>query len=380
MPGSPVAYAVFPESMSFYPLPSNLNAMNSFLDDPETYVALDPDGMLKAITGFPASARKAIANAEKIEVETAGTRYDSILVAGMGGSAVGGLLLRDWLNDTLKIPIEVSRGYHLPAWVDERTLIYSVSYSGNTEETLSQYREATSKGCTIICFSSGGKLEMNAKKHNHSLIHFPEGQQPRAAIPYQFYSLAAITRSIGLIDEKKWLEVDESIKVVEELCAEMNPDTPSAVNLAKQIASEIKGYVPFIYAPRLLESVAYRYSTQFNENSKSPAAAGFYPEAFHNSIMAREGAKEILERLCIVVIQDPKTDARLNQKIHASLELMKTRFSKIITVGTRGNSNLARIMSALIQGDYISAYLGLLYGVNPSTTDSIRALKAGTAH
>ncbi len=350
--------------------------MSSVLDDHETYIKLDPDGMLKAITKFPESAREAIKNTENISINLDGAQYDSILITGMGGSAVGGLLLRDWLLDTLKIPCDVSRGYHLPAWVNEKTLVYVVSYSGNTEETLSQYMEAVQLGCTVICFCSGGKLEQLSKENHQTLVYFPKGQQPRAAIPFQFYNLAGVTRRIGLIDDEKWVEVEESITEVEKLCAEMNQESSSEVNLGKQLAGEIKGYIPFIYASRLFESVAYRYSTQFNENSKSPAATNFYPEAFHNSVMAREGAEEILKGLCAVIIHDAKEYTRLNKKINVSVELMKETFGKIVTVEARGESNLARMMTALIQGDYASAYLGLLYGIDPSTTESIRILKA----
>lgn len=332
--------------------------------------------MLKAITDFPTSARKALKNTENISTNIQGEKFESILVAGMGGSAVGGLLLRDWLSDTLEIPITVNRGYHLPAWVDEKTLIYTVSYSGNTEETLSQYNEALEIGCAVVCFCSGGALEEKAMKNQQVLVRFPKGQQPRAAIPYQFYNLAGFTRRIGLISDAKWLEVDESIKTVSGHCQEMNPKIPCAENGAKKLAESIKGYVPFIYGPELFNSVAYRYSTQFNENSKSPAATNFYPEAFHNSIMAREGTKEVLTKICAVIIYDPKGDKRLNKKIETSVKLMEETFGKTIRVQARGDSNLARIMSTLIQGDYASAYLGILYGLDPSTTESIRILKA----
>ncbi|MFC1804181.1 SIS domain-containing protein, partial [Thermoproteota archaeon] len=228
--------------------------------DKINYNIADPSGMLKAITSFPTSAKKAIKNLEKSEIKLDGKNYSSILVAGMGGSAVGGLLLRDWLFDTLKIPIIVSRGYHLPAWANKKTLVYAVSYSGNTEETLTQYAEAVERGCTIICFCSGGKLAEKARENYQTLILFPQGHQPRAAIPYQFYSLAGVTRKIGFIEELKWVEVEESIEVVEKLCTEMVPETPAESNNAKQLALKIVYKIPFIYAPRLFESVAYRYS------------------------------------------------------------------------------------------------------------------------
>jgi len=351
--------------------------MKSLLDDQEYLNRLDPNGMLKAITDFPNSARKALENIEKINIDISGADFDSILVAGMGGSAVGGLLLRDWLYDTLRIPITVNRGYYLPAWVDKKTLVYTVSYSGNTEETISQYHEALERGCTVICFCSGGLLEEKANKNQQILVKFPAGHQPRAAIPYQFYSLAGVMRKIGLIEEAKWEEVNESIKVVEALCSEMKPEVPLELNPGKKLAEDIKGFVPYVYAPRLFTSVAYRYSTQFNENSKSPAGTNFYPEAFHNSVMAREGDKELLGKLCAVVINDLGGDDVLNKKISIAVDLMRESFGKMVAVKTRGDSSLARMMSALIQGDYASAFLGVLYGHDPSATESIRILKEG---
>jgi glucose/mannose-6-phosphate isomerase len=350
--------------------------MNSVLDDPEYIKQNDPNEMLQVITDFPKNALKVIENIDKVRIKIHEDNYDSILVAGMGGSAVGGLLLRDWLIDTIKVPLVVNRAYHLPAWVNDKTLVYAVSYSGNTEETISQYMEAIEQGCTVICFCSGGILEEKAKENENILVKFPKGQQPRAAIAFQFYNLAGVTRRIGLISDVKWGEVIESIKIVETHCREMNPRVPMESNKGKKLARDIRGYVPFIYAPSLFMNVAYRYSTQFNENSKSPSATNFYPEAFHNSVMAREAGKKLLERLCAVIIKDPLGDSRLNKKTDFSIELMKETFGKVVTVEAEGKSNLARIMSTLIQGDYASAYLGLLYGIDPNTTESINILKS----
>lgn len=348
--------------------------MKNILDDFGVFEKMDPRGMLKAITKFPESAGEALNNAAQLKPEETG--FDSILIVGMGGSAVGGLLLRDWLMDYLHIPITVSRGYHLPAWVNQKTLVFAVSYSGNTEETLSQYKEAVKKGCTIICFCSGGELEKLAGENNHKLMMFPKGQQPRAAIPYQFYNLAGVTRGLDLIDDHKWGEIEESINVVRAHCEELNPETPLTANPAKIIAHEVKDYIPFIYAPRLFRSVAYRYSTQFNENSKIPAATNFYPEAFHNSVMAMEGPDDLLKNICAVIIKDPEGYKRLEKKIGISLRLMEETFGKVLSIKAEGKTRLARLMSALIQGDYVSAYLGILYGIDPSTTASIGLLKA----
>ena len=168
--------------------------MEGTLDNVEHVLSIDKDGMLAEISKFADNAEKAIIETLQVDL---GTDYDysSILIAGMGGSAVGGLLLSDWMLYTSTVPIQVSRGYHLPGWVNERTLVYAVSYSGNTEETLSQYREARERGCKVICFCSGGKLEEFAVKNGDPVVYFPKGVQPRVAIPFQFFSLVAVSKN-----------------------------------------------------------------------------------------------------------------------------------------------------------------------------------------
>ena len=349
--------------------------MDNPLDNLEHIAEIDKDGMLEEISRFPDNAETAIIESLKVDL---GDRrdYDNVLIAGMGGSAVGGLLLNDWLLYTTRKPIQVSRGYNLPGWVDEDTLVFAVSYSGNTEETLSQYHQAVEKGCRIICFCSGGELERQAKENGQSVVYFPKGVQPRAAIPFQFFALAAVSKNIGMIPDEQWEEVLEAIHVSRVLAESMRAGTPMAENMGKKLADLINGYIPFIYAPRQFQAVAYRYSTQFNENSKSPAATNFFPEMFHNSIMAREGSEDLLCGAIAIIIKDSGENARLKRKMEVARDLMAERFGKVVEVETVGEANLTRMMSALLIGDFTSAYLGILYGIDPSTTDSIESLKA----
>lgn len=349
--------------------------MEGTLDNVEHVLSIDKDGMLAEIARFADNAEKAIIDTLQVDL---GDEYDysSVLIAGMGGSAVGGLLLSDWLLYSTKVPIQVSRGYHMPGWVNKKTLVYAVSYSGNTEETLSQYHEAREKECRIICFCSGGELEELAKNNGDPVVYFPKGVQPRAAIPFQFFSLAAVSMSIGLIEDEQYEEILETFEVTKLLCDSMKLEVPTEDNMAKQLANILKEYVPFIYAPRQFQAVAYRYSTQFNENSKSPAAASFFPEMFHNSIMAREGSEDLLCTNCVVIIRDPLEGERLSKKIGVSNDLMSEKFGKLVEVQAVGKALLTRMMSALLIGDFASAYLGVLYSIDPGTTDSIEALKA----
>ncbi len=344
------------------------------LDDADHVLSIDKSGMLAEIAAFADNAEKAIIDSLRVELK--GYEFDSVVVAGMGGSAVGGLLLCDWLLYSFDKPMDVSRGYHLPGWVKRDTLVLAVSYSGNTEETLSQYHEAKERGCNIICFCSGGELEELARKDGNPVVGFPSGIQPRAAIPFQFFSLAAVAKTLGIVGDEQWMEVLETLSVTRLLCESMGVEVPVEENMGKQLAGLIEGYIPFVYAPRCFQAVAYRYGTQFNENSKSPAASSFFPEMFHNSVMAREGPEDILGKACAVIIRDPATGGRLGRKIEVTLGLLSEGFGRVVDVEAVGEALLTRMMSALLIGDFTSAYLGVLYGVDPSSTDSIGLLKA----
>ena len=286
--------------------------MDHALDDIEYLKNLDKNNMLEAISKFSDNARKAINSAEKVDLgDNINEKYSALIICGMGGSAVGGLLLRDWLKDTCEIPIFVSRSYHLPAWVDENSIVFAVSYSGNTEETISQYKEAIQRGCRIIAFCSGGKLSQNAALRKIPRVKYPKGYQPRAAIPFQFFSIATIAKRLGLVGEL-WGEVDEALEVLDILKSEMDIESLTIANPAKELANSIYRYIPLVYGGPLYESVVYRYTTQLNENSKTPAGTNFFPEAFHNAVMAREAEKNLLERVCIIVIHDPVQDPLLS--------------------------------------------------------------------
>lgn len=346
------------------------------LDDLSTISRYDTEDMLSVMARFSSDTRKAIKDSEEIELGTLDrNEFKALLIVGMGGSAIGGTLLKDWLLDSSKIPIIVSRGYHLPAWVDKDTLVYVVSYSGNTEETLNQFREAVDRGSQVFCFSSGGQLSRIAAKREIPTVNYQKGYQPRATIGVQFFSLATISRRLGFVSDEKWAEVEEALKVLEHLSEEMTPDVPLAMNPGKSLAESIKGYIPFVYGSRLYEGVSYRYSTQFNENSKTPAASSFFPEAFHNSIMACEADPRLLDKICVIIIRDPHNKRTLANRADKFTKLFSDRFCRVVEVETKGEGKLARMLSAIYIGDYASVYLGILYEQDPSSINSIKLLK-----
>ncbi len=348
--------------------------MDAPLDDLTNIRRVDPRGMLEVITALPESAEDAIEVAEKVDLKV--RKFRNVVVAGMGGSAVGGLLLKDWLQQTSKVPIAVSRDYSLPGFVGRDTLLFAVSYSGGTEETLSAFEEGRVKGAKIVAFTSGNELWNRAKAAHITTFKLPAGFQPRAAIAHQFLSLVVAARKVGIAQDS-WWEVREAIDVLKAIREEMRLETPQWSNSAKKLATELHGYFPLIYGGRIHEAVAYRWNTQLNENGKSPAGSSFIPEAFHNAIVAGEADKKLLENVCAVFLLDPAEGEHVTAKTRRFIDIIKPSFGKVLEVQARGESRLARMLSALYIGDYVSAYLGVLYGKDPSTVESIDRLKQG---
>jgi len=358
----------------FKPTYSYYTFMGSLLDDLEKINQIDMRGMLSVISAVPESAEEAVVLAEKVNLRV--RRFRNLVIAGMGGSAVGGLLLRDWLQQSSKVPIVIAREYSLPGFVGKDTLLFAVSYSGDTEETLSTFEEGKVRGAKIVAFTSGGELEKRARAEHVTVYKLPSGFQPRAAIAHQFLSLVVAARKVG-IAEDSWWEVREAINVLKVLREENRPETPQRSNPAKKLATELYDYIPFIYGSRIHEAVAYRWNTQINENGKSPACSSFVPEAFHNGIVASEADKELLKRVCAVFLLDPAEGEHLTDKTRRFMEIIKPCFGKVLEVEASGEGRLARMLSALYIGDFVSAYLGLLYGKDPSIVESIDRLKHG---
>jgi len=297
-----------------------------------------------------------------------------VVFAGVGGSAIGGQLIHDWLFSEARIPIVVSRGHCLPGFVDHETLVFAVSYSGETVETLNAFHQALERGCSIISVTSGGALESLSEEKGIPMVSMPKGLKPRAAIPYQFFIVATVLRRLGMIPNS-WGEVQEAFEILKGLRKEIVPEIPTNSNTAKQLAFGLRYKIPFVYGPRLFEGVAYRLSTQLNENSKVPASSGAFPELFHNAVLASEGPEEVLGPLCALIIRDPEEMDEMSRKIDRFIDILKPHVGRVIEIKARGRGRLARMFSILYTGDYVSTYLALLNGKDPSSMDAIDSLK-----
>ncbi|MGB9958934.1 MAG: bifunctional phosphoglucose/phosphomannose isomerase [Candidatus Bathyarchaeales archaeon] len=298
----------------------------------------------------------------------------AIIVAGMGGSAIGGELLKDWARDTLKVPLELCRDYALPAYADENTLAFIVSYSGETEETLSVFLEALKRKCMITCISSGGSLIEFAEKMSIPYLRVPHGFPPRAALPYLFIPTLVFVEKLGLVSKVE-REIPEAIKVLRQVCEENAPQTPLKENFSKMLASNINGTVPVVYGFGVYRSVAQRFKQQFNENSKVPSKWEFFPELNHNEVVGWEKPEKLSKHFSAIFLRDKSEPEEIQSRIEATKELMLDKIAGVYEVWSRGEGRLAKMLSTTLIGDFASVYLALLREIDPTPVETINLLK-----
>jgi len=359
--------------------------MDHLLDDLAWLNEIDKGRMCDIQERFPESCEIALENAEKLRIpkkivvkDKFSIKYEKpqkIIIAGMGGSAIGGNILKDWLRDTVPIPIEVCRDYSLPAYADEKTLVLAVSYSGNTEETLNMLIEAIAKKCMIIAISSNGILINFSQKIGLPFIQLPTGFPPRSAIPYLFFSLAVSLKKIRVL-ELPQEELDEAITVLKQVREDIKLEKTTANNFAKNIAQNIYGNIPVIYGFGFYKGVAQRIKTQFNENAKCLSFYACFPELNHNETVGWTGKSDLTDRFVILLIRDKEEPLEIATRIDVTKKLVfDTRAKNVIEIFSQGRSNLAKILSTIFIGDFVSIYLAFLYGIDPTPVKIIDRLK-----
>ncbi len=352
------------------------------LDDRKAMSALDPQDMMGLTTGFPAQCRKAAEIAAAFEPPLTQRTVRNVVVTGLGGSAIGGDLLRCIAEETSVAPLVVNRDYHLPGFVGQETLVICASYSGGTEETLSAYRQARARCAQIVCITSGGALGEMAKADHVPVISIPGGQPPRASTGYLFFPMLAVLAKRGLLDRSVDVDVEETLALLDRLGGEYGPGTPSAENPAKQLADKLHLRIPVFYGSQGWRgAVANRWKCQFNENAKIHAFANVLPEQNHNEILAWTQCRSQARRWSVVMLRDPdeKRDApRIAKRVEVTKSIIG-RAAQTHEAWAQGETTLARMFSLVYLGDFVSVYAALLLGTNPTTIAGIDRLKAELA-
>ncbi|MEQ8200365.1 MAG: bifunctional phosphoglucose/phosphomannose isomerase [Syntrophomonadaceae bacterium] len=301
--------------------------------------------------------------------------YRNIMVTGLGGSAIGGDILRTYSQIRAAIPIMVNRDYDIPAFIDDHSLVLAVSYSGNTEETLSAYRRAQEQGATLIAVTSGGKLAELAHADGATVVNIPGGLSPRAATGYLFAPLALILQELDImagVDE----DLQEVGAVLQAMRQEIGPDVTLEENRARQIARDLRGRLPLIWGSTgHSEIAALRWKAQINENAKCPVFCNYFPELNHNEIVGFEVPGEILSYIVVVMLRDPGDHIQVHKRMDISKRIISDKVAGVLEVESRGQGFLARLYSLAYLGDYVSFYLAEEYGVNPTPVEVIDFLK-----
>ena len=333
----------------------------------------DKNNYLDFLVHFPEQIQFAF-DLDIPEEITANREIHNVVIAGMGGSAIGGELLQSLYSHELTIPVNVVREYNLPGFVNSKTLILLSSYSGNTEETLSAYKKADKTGGAIVCITTGGKLAERARKDGHPIIFLPEGYQPRAAIGLSFIPLIRIFHKIGFLNDKSG-DIKETVKLIGELSRKYSPEN-GELSEPLHLAQKIFGKIPIIYTgPSPFEALGTRWKCQFNENAKVLAFNNRIPELNHNEIIGWDKEFAQLEDLFVIFLRDKNEEQPINRRIEITKELIAKLTNEYTDITSIGTSILARAFSLLYYGDFTSFYLAILNKKDPSEIDNIIYLK-----
>ncbi|UCD94367.1 MAG: bifunctional phosphoglucose/phosphomannose isomerase [Candidatus Zixiibacteriota bacterium] len=346
------------------------------LDSSENIRSLDPAGMYDKIYHFPQQLEQAVEIGGRIELPAEfGRNFRSLIVAGMGGSAIGGDLVRSYLSDRLRIPFVVCRNYRLPDFVDENSLVIVSSYSGNTEETLAAFDDATKRGATIACITTGGELGKLAQRHKLLLVKLPEGYQPRAALGFSFVPLLILISKMGLVGSVDD-DLKELIRGLKSYRDTYSTETGADKNPAKLLAIKLYNRIPIIYTgPELTDVVGTRWKGQICENAKALAFNNQFPEFNHNELVGWNVIEACRDKLVVLCLRDGDDHDRVQLRMSIVRDIIDKLHVEVINVLSQGDFALGRMFSLIQLGDFTSFYLAVLNKVDPSPVKVIDYLK-----
>jgi glucose/mannose-6-phosphate isomerase len=349
--------------------------MNDSVDFERLRQKLDPSGMLGLAQSFPSHMEDAWGIGGSFAQDIAAGDYRQLVVCGMGGSAIGGDLVRSFFGDRLKAPLLSVRDYRVPAHVGEASFVIISSYSGNTGETLSAYDSVRGRGAKVVAVSSGGKLEEHCRDDGVPFCTIPGGMPPRAAIAYSFFPMLRILRAAGAADFDE-ADFDEALQTARRLADEYAPNLTD--NRAVVLARALHGNFPYVYSgPGLMQAIARRWACQFNENSKSPAHFAEFPELNHNEIVGwrEDGAGDLYNRVVVLSLEDRDDHDMTRRQTEICLGIEAPMASEVLRFDGGGGGRLSRLIALLVLGDFASIYLAYLYGVDPTPVENIDYLK-----
>lgn len=341
------------------------------LDDLNVIKQRDPENAL----GVAADEWQQVGFAtEVLDVRTDGPLVTRVIVAGMGGSALAALVAKSWLFDRLTMPFEVVREYDLPAYVDESTLVIASSYSGNTEETIEALRQARERGAIVSVITAGGALKERGAADALPRVLIPSGLQPRMAVLFNLRALVALLASFGVVPQETINEVAEYGEWLETETKQWLPDVTTDKNPAKQLALLAVGKTPVFYGGRLTGPVAYKWKISWNENAKNVAFWNVFPEMNHNEFIGW-ASHPVDKPFAVFDLHSSFDNPRIAKRFEITDRLLSGKRPKAVPIELKGDSPLAQMLWGSILADFVSIYVAILNGVDPTPVDLVENLK-----
>ena len=351
------------------------------LDNSKLYGELDPTGLRRRIRALPGDCETAWRKARDFSYPWQPGTASDVVIGGMGGSAIAGDLVVDLAAPQASVPITVVRGFDLPYRPGSHSQAILCSYSGNTAETLSLYRQAAQANARVLVIAGGGALREEAEEQGVPVLTVETGGEPRSAVGYNLFLLLGAVSRLGAAEtaDDDVRAAVESLRRQNEIFAE---DTPTKDNPAKQLALEMRGKIVVVYGGGVLSGVARRWKTQLNENAGAWSFFETVPELLHNAIEAY-GAIEsyrapagVSQHVMVVVLRPKTAGVALLNRYGIAEEMLRRNAVPHLTPDIPEGTPLAQLLSALALGDWASYYLALLNGVDPSPTPAIRQGRA----
>ncbi|MBI1794385.1 MAG: bifunctional phosphoglucose/phosphomannose isomerase [Chloroflexi bacterium] len=341
------------------------------LDDLDRFKQLDTQNMLAEIDGLPDQLKSAwdlgqthaLPNVKDVQ---------RVIVAGMGGSAIGADLAAAFVSSSCSAPVIVHRDYGLPAFArGKQTLVVASSHSGNTEETLEAFEAALKNDCAIVVISTGGELAKRAKEKNIPVWTFSHAGQPRSAVGFSFGLLLALLARLNLIPDPS-KDVAEAVEAMKKTQAYLRPDVPAVKNPAKRYAGQLMGRWVTVFGAGILAPVARRFKGQMNEVAKAAANFEYLPEADHNTLAGTVNPVEVLEPHTMnLFLRAPSDHPRNRKRLDLTKEAFMLEGLNTDFLDARGDSPLAHMWTMILFGDYMAYYLAIAYGVDPTPIQAL---------
>ncbi|MCP3685646.1 MAG: bifunctional phosphoglucose/phosphomannose isomerase [bacterium] len=313
----------------------------------------EKEDMLELLEGFAKQAEEAsrVGKDTKIEGEV-----ETILIAGIGGSAISASILKTYLEQKIRIPVILSNDYDIPESVNSKTLVIAISYSGDTEETVAAVNAALRKSAKVLGVTSGGKLRQLCSENDKECIVLPKGIQSRFALGYLFFPILNVLHNSKIIKNPK-PEVEQAVEALK---------VQGLKDKAEALASRLVDKVPVIYSSNKLAAAAAKWKIGFNEYAKIHAFYNVFPELNHNEISGYMIPKA---KFHVIILKDEGDSVKIQERMKMTKQLIADRGIDVTEIIVKGYSPLAKIFSAIHTGDMVSYFLGLKYEIDPSKID-----------